>query len=154
MSINQVNFKYDNQDRSIFIHSKDWIGKMIIQHQNYYEHQLLTFIKSNFSELLKGGVVIDVGANIGNHSKFFREEMNMMVIAFEPVQDNVQLFELNCKISDEMTLHKVALSDHAGEMTLYNSEKDNFGGFSLHQQPKSFVVEENIKVNTLDSFNL
>jgi hypothetical protein len=38
-------------------------------------------------------------------------------------------------------------------MVLYNSEHDNFGGFSLHKQSKSFEVCNEIEVSTLDNFN-
>jgi len=38
-------------------------------------------------------------------------------------------------------------------MVLYNSEQNNFGGFSLDKQEKSFEVVKEIDVVKLDNFN-
>jgi FkbM family methyltransferase len=81
------------------------------------------------------------------------------IICFEPFEKNVELLKLNlngknCKIMD------FALSDSESEKILYNSQSNNFGGFSLHSydgskgENKSFIVKDKVTTKTLDSLNL
>jgi hypothetical protein len=53
-------------------------------------------------------------------------------------------------------IYEIALSDKQGTMPLYNSQHDNYGGFSLHSYSNnsSFLVKDSVDVITLDSLNL
>lgn len=84
--------------------------------------------------LKSGGVLVDIGANIGFHSlnvaKIFN---NIIVHAFEPNLDIADQFaksiQRNCL--SNITIHRVGLSDVAEESTLYIRD-ENTGGSSLN----------------------
>ena len=58
--------------------------------------------------------------------------------------------------TDKCIIYPIALSNINGKLPLYNSQEQNFGGFSLHsyKNNSSFLVKDNIDVITLDSLNL
>lgn len=143
---------YKGKDVQIFLYQTDeHISEEIRRKNAFYELEFLQYIESNYS--VQRGIV-DIGANIGNHSLFFSEFLEYDIIyAFEPFVDNFKLLEQNLK-GKRVKLFQMALSDKKGEMVLYNSEMGNNGGFSLHQQPTSFVVQDKIEVRTLDSYKL
>ena len=118
-----------------------------------YELPFLLYIKRNFPEHQE---IIDIGANIGNHSLFFAKFLkNDRVHAFEPHQSNFELLQKNLA-GQKCQLYNLALSNFEGELPLYNSQIENYGGFSLHSYSNgtSFKVLDSIPVRTLDSFNL
>ena len=133
------------------------VSSTISKTGNFFEINFLDFVRNNFK---KQKTIIDIGANIGNHSLFFAEFLEHdEIICFEPFEKNVELLKLNligknCKIMD------YALSDSNSEKILYNSEAINFGGFSLHLydgskgENKSFIVKDKVVTKTLDSLNL
>ncbi|MDX0548511.1 FkbM family methyltransferase [Sinorhizobium medicae] len=69
-----VNFHLPERD-------DDHIQKVISSSKNFYELDLLS---DAFPRIGKRSVVVDVGANIGNHTIFFSKVCGAKVIAFEP----------------------------------------------------------------------
>ena len=58
-----------NDGNGIYVHNKlDYISRLISSNHNYYEHVFLNYIKTNHNNQKN---IIDIGANIGNHSHFF-----------------------------------------------------------------------------------
>lgn len=152
MEKHYINYNNDVTDIYLHVNPTDYISNMIKYYKNFYEHELLTFLKNNFNNQKN---IIDIGANIGNHSLFFSKYMNCNnVYSFEPFDKNIAVFKCNLSnYKDKCTLFENALSDKDGKMILYNSEKENFGGLSLHKQDKSFLVYDEIDVVKLDNFN-
>ena len=58
---------------------------------NFYEFQMLEFIRDN----IPNGVMVDVGANIGNHTIFLAKYCATKVMAFEPFPDTFKLLDKN-----------------------------------------------------------
>lgn len=58
---------------------------------NFYEFQMLEFIRDNIPK----GVMVDVGANIGNHTIFLAKYCATKVMAFEPFPDTFKLLDKN-----------------------------------------------------------
>lgn len=153
--MDKVTIHYNNDDIEMYVYSvnTDYISGSIKYHKNFYEVSFLSFLRTNFNNQKN---IIDIGANIGNHSLFFAKYMNCnKVFSFEPFIQNIEIFKKNLSnYKDKCTLFEKALSDNDGEMILYNTEENNFGGFSLHKQQKSFEVLKKINVEKLDNFNL
>lgn len=151
--MDKVTINYNNEETDIFVYSvsTDYVSKMIKHNKNFYEEKLLSFLRENFNNQKN---IIDIGANIGNHSLFFCKYINCdKVYSFEPYETNAELFRLNLSnYQDKCTLYQQALSDKDGKMVLYNCEENNYGGFSLHKQSKSFEVLNEIDVVKLDNF--
>ena len=141
----------------IFIHPfSEVVSDEIRLKKTFFEFPFLDFCKINYP--LHGGEVIDIGANIGNHSLFYASFLNCSVVhAFEPHPDNLQILHKNLdRFEGKCIIYDYALSNSEGSMTLYNSQKENYGGFSLHSYSNgsSFVIKDSIPVKTLDSFGL
>lgn len=111
----------------------------------FYEEPLLKYILNNYPSIK---TVIDVGANIGNHSAFFSKVMGADVIAFEPVPDNYRFLIKN---NSEGENYHIGLSDVRRKMGYFTNfltdGKPNMGGCTL-------TDGDTVEVDTLDSFNL
>jgi FkbM family methyltransferase len=70
----------------------DHLAKVISVNRTFYELDLLMKCRELY---LPGTAIVDVGANIGNHSIFFGAILNAPVYAFEPFQPNHELLEIN-----------------------------------------------------------
>lgn len=78
---------------------------------------------------LRDGVVLDIGANIGNHSLFFAPHC-ARVVAYEPNPRTFQVLCLNAQLAPNIECRKKALSDRAGRARL-SLDPENVGSASL-----------------------
>ena len=145
---------YNDDPTSIFVHEDDadWVSKLISWNRKFYEYELLHFIDEQYREQRN---IVDIGANIGNHSLFFSKYLKCdHVYSFEPLADNVALFKKNLEqYKDKCTLFDVALGSQEDTKPLYMIYDKNFGGTSILQQENAFEVAKT-KVITLDSLHL
>jgi protein O-GlcNAc transferase len=66
--MDKVICKYNNTLTDIYVYKgNEIISNKIRKTSNFYEIEFLDFIKNNFYEQSE---IIDIGANIGNHSLF------------------------------------------------------------------------------------
>jgi FkbM family methyltransferase len=87
-------------------------------------------IQAFLSSIPKGrnGTILDIGANVGNHSLAFSRVFNTVYscepnpLLWEQFERNVQLNRLK-----NVFLHKVGLADRDDELTLHMIDKPNFG---------------------------
>jgi FkbM family methyltransferase len=151
-----INSNYGSMNTTIFIHKhNESVSDNMVETNNFFEINFLDYIAKNYGNQTG---ILDIGANIGNHSLFFAKFINCQkVYAFEPFPTNIELLKQNlCDFADKSQIYEIALSNKEGTMPLYNSQAENFGGFSLHSYSNgsSFVVNSSINVITLDSLNL
>jgi FkbM family methyltransferase len=116
----------------IFLHSEgEHVSDMIRHYQTFYEIDLLKYIELNYKDQNE---IIDVGANIGNHSYFFAKYLNCKKVhAFEPIIENIDLMlkTINPFIH-KIIVYPFALSNKEGEFPIYNTDyKKNYGRFTL-----------------------
>jgi FkbM family methyltransferase len=99
-------------------------------HGRLYEPEELALLEKHFS----GGLVVDVGANVGNHSLALALlPRTSGVIAFEPNPQAFAMLQFNVAINGlegKIKTHRLALSDQMGEATLCQPNS-NLGGSSL-----------------------
>lgn len=69
----------------------DFITNVLRTTKDYYEFAMLDFIRNN----VKRGVMVDVGANIGNHTIFLAKYCATHVLSFEPFDSTFELLEKN-----------------------------------------------------------
>lgn len=151
-----IDCSYNNIFTKIYIkQSGESISDNIRYNNTFFEINFLNFIKEHFPNQNE---ILDIGANIGNHSLFFLKFLNCnKVHSFEPVKSNLTFLKKNVEqYLDKSIIYDIALSDKEGYATLYNSQMGNDGGFSLHSYSNgsSFIVEDNISTKKLDSYNL
>jgi FkbM family methyltransferase len=117
-----------------------------------YEPDILKTIKTH---LPLGGVFIDVGANIGQHSLFAACCVGETgkVTAFEPLpfiaEQNERSIKLN-DFSDRITLHTIGCSDHEHTADIQVNSQ-NVGGSSLHTSDVSHA-QISISLTTADTY--
>ncbi|MGA0610310.1 FkbM family methyltransferase [Caldimonas sp. KR1-144] len=125
----------------------DYIQKKLATDRTPYEQEMLEDIRSRVA---RGGLVLDIGANIGNHTLFLAAVAGCRVESFEP---NPQLcaalresIELNGLVG-QVQLHETGLGRSAGMARFGVDTPENLGGQHLA------LGEGELKVSMLDSFS-
>ena len=126
----------------------DYIQGKIVSTQEPYE---LDMLRDMASRLQPGDLVLDVGANVGNHSLYLANVAGVQVEAFEP---NTELCEalrssavLN-GIGDRLRVHKTGVSDASGFAHFNRLDASNLGAQSLEVSQE----QDDISLVTLDQF--
>lgn len=134
----------------ITVFRNDHIGTKIAR-QGLYEKENLALLLALLGAMTEP-VVLDVGANIGNHTLAFATRASA-VHAFEPIPRIHAL--LNRNVGDNglahVSVHNLALSDTAGSDTIYMVLDGNYGASSFDQRREG---TEPVTVNKVvgDSF--
>lgn len=111
----------------IGISSDDYIVRKMVETRAFYEIDLLSYIESIASDL-PPGVVVDVGANIGNHAIFLGAFVRAPVIAFEANPDVVPLLRRNLvEAGVEHTVVGKALAATPSRGTIVVPDRRNIG---------------------------
>ena len=141
-----------------FVHvAGDYIPRKISDEHTFYE--------STFLELLQGfhrpgDVIIDGGANIGNHTLYFAKVVGAEVIAFEPEPHNASCLAINVALngsSDRVQIHRHALGQSSGMVTLQMNVQSNFGSFTAksssnpNSEQMSDTRQVSVAVSSLDT---
>lgn len=124
----------------------DWIFKSIIKHKTFYEIDLLRYIRFILSG--KEGSIIDVGANIGNHSVFFGLFTACRVIAIEANPAVFPILRENLLANKVDGLcYEVGLGSEEGlfSISVPSGMGENIGAAKL-----SPSLQGSIRVTTLD----
>lgn len=114
--------------------SDDHIGKFLLENGVFYEAELLKALKR---VLRPHDTVVDVGANIGNHTIFFAGVLHCKVVAVEPVPLLAEILRSNVarnQLSDRVTVHQAALGREDAQAEIAKLDKTNFGGTTLRLQ--------------------
>lgn len=138
-----TNFKYNNITFNIKSHI-DYIGRQIKIHNTFYELDVLEYILKNIKT---GGTIIDVGANIGNHTIFFSKICAAKVISIEPIIENYNT------ILDNIMLNKLT------NCLVYNNgisiDGRNMGTDIIeHNMGKCNLIDGGNKVKTITANDL
>ncbi len=133
----------------------DLIQSAIFLSDDYFEQRNL---KEVFEVLLNGkevvGTYVDIGANIGNHTLYFANELNGIdrIVSFEPMEENYWILEKNIELNgleNRVEAHKIGLSDSEGMAQTVGFYYDNFGANALGKDANG-----DISLKTLDSFEI
>lgn len=111
----------------------DHVGDKIAL-QGLYERENLELLLDLLG-CIQQPVVMDIGANIGNHTLAFATAASE-VHAFEPVPDIYRLLDLNIRQNNLQNCHawNLALSDSAGQDTIHMVTEGNFGASSFDKR--------------------
>lgn len=109
----------------------DHIARILLETRTFYEKAMLSALAPS---LQAGDLVIDAGANIGNHTLFFSKIIGCRVIAFEPVAVTANLLRENVRangVEDRVRVMQVALGEGGGMAKIASSDPANLGGTTL-----------------------
>ena len=114
----------------------DYIGQRIIK-KGIYEGILLQFVTGILNKM-SHPVVLDIGANIGNHSLVF-SKFSAKVVSFEPLPDIFAILSVNVDQNsiDNVACINSALSNEEGSATIYRLAGGNVGASSLDKRSEN-----------------
>ncbi len=127
---------------------RDYIQKNLATKGIPYELPMLTDMKSRLSA---DSTVLDIGANIGNHTFYLAQVLRCQVIAFEANDELAHAMDLTTSeagLEERVTVHAFALGEKPGFAEFEQAIPENLGGQSLRKG------SGRIKVRTLDSFGI
>lgn len=122
------------------LYRTDYIQQNIIAKDNYYEADNLNYICKEWQhgvvgESLKNGLVLDIGANIGNHTLYFCQECDAeFVHCFEPIASTRKMLKKNIEInnlSNRVAIHQEAIGAQTGRAKVASYDESNIGSTAL-----------------------
>lgn len=124
----------------------EYIFTRVSSTRQFYEVDLLNALAS--LELAEDSLIIDVGANLGNHTLFLSQAFSNPILAIEPAQSNLLLLERNVtqnQLEGRVEVLPVALWDAESTVSLANSDLSNMGMFHASEDPLG-----DVQATTLD----
>ena len=127
---NPTQWAQNRYGQQILIDPNDFIGRKLLRN-GVYDHETLDFLESLFG-VMKPRVILDVGANIGNHTLMFSRYATQ-VLAFEPGQKAFGMLQQNVQANGlgHVTALNYGLSESNSQQTLYVETSSNLGESSL-----------------------
>ena len=110
---------------------RDHIQSQLLTQRAFYEQGLLDDVREQINT---GDLVLDVGANIGNHTVFFSLICGAKVIALEPHPQNYAALQENVRINGLQGLVRcmnVAAGENDGRAQVVEHDPMNMGAVSL-----------------------
>jgi len=120
----------------------------IFLNNRFNEDEYLYYISRRFQNNLSGKTVIDIGANIGNHSLFFALKTDVKrVYAFEPVKESFEILEKNVKINnlmDKVIINNYALGDKEARVDKEEFNIRHLGATSVFESENGEMEEKTL----------
>lgn len=148
-----------HRDKTFFFahFAGDYIPGRMAEKHLFYEAPFLNLLARLYQP---GNLIIDGGANIGNHSVFFAGVMGAPVIAFEPQPYNFTFLLANAylnSLQQKINVRRTAIGDRAGRLTLAQAISNNYGTFTadrasvrVNRSADDDGPEFEVDVSTLD----
>jgi len=139
-------------------YKEDLIQYSILMNKNYFEYDQLWKLAFEWKDGLLGKsikdkVMLDIGANIGNHTLFFLNECGVKFsYCFEPIKKVFDILAKNVCINglnDRTNLYNLAVGETEGNARVASFHSDNLGGTCLKKQD-----DGQIKVIPIDSLDI
>lgn len=120
----------------------DEIQKTIFKYKDYMEIDTLDKICKKWrngiiEKTIKNSAVLDIGANIGNHTLYFLNECDaQFVYCFEPANDTFQILTRNIKINnleDKVQLMHVGVGSISGHARIKQQRQHDTGFTQLEK---------------------
>jgi FkbM family methyltransferase len=111
----------------------DHVGRQVAMWGRYEREELellMQALKAQTPGFATGGIALDIGANIGNHTLFFADHFEQ-VWAFEPHPRTVELLRFNAALRPNVRCFAHGLSNHSGAAEL-RVPAQNVGMATLH----------------------
>lgn len=136
----------------------DYIQSVIRRSKDYFERTNLDYVckswkQGSIGKAIQENVVLDIGANIGNHTLYYANEIGTRTIhCFEPIADTFRILKRNIelnKLSNRVHLHNIAVGRSNGHAEIKEYDKKNIGGTSVKESNTG-----SIKLMTIDSLDI
>lgn len=136
-------------DMQLRFRAPDDVGRRIFKRGVHEPHILDRLLAAQ--DRLRGGLLIDAGANLGWYAVLLHRLDGARVIAFEPDPENLGLLHDNLALNgaDAVEVVACALSDRPGTAVLHRYRDINLGRHSLRPDGRAAGQLE-VSVSTLD----
>lgn len=149
--INRMNHKFASKNIKrgnprIAIFAFDHIG-LEINNFGIYEENLLNAIMSFLKDMVnlkKFDLILDVGANIGNHSLYF-SNFSKQVFSYEPNPNTFELLKFNTKNLSSINIYNIGISNK-NENKFLNESNFNIGDSAIVSSDEKEDIEKNNKI--------
>jgi FkbM family methyltransferase len=126
---------------------RDLIQNIQLSNSSFYELDILQSLDKILNE---NSIVIDIGANVGNHTVYWGKITNVKKIYFfEPIKSTFNILSKNIEInylSEKVKLYNIGLSDIVTKGKIEKYSTDNIGATMI-----SKADEGDIELNKLDN---
>ncbi|MXP52293.1 FkbM family methyltransferase [Pantoea sp. Seng] len=143
-------FSFSHENRLIYMNlpnQQDFIQNVIKSHRRFYEPEMLADIAARTKP---GSTILDIGANIGNHSVYFGLFCNAnKVFSFEPQGEVYDTLSKNIKLNfldSKVTAFQMGLGSYETTAKLGSVDARNIGMTKLEVSESG-----GIRIATLDS---
>ncbi|MCR4555367.1 MAG: FkbM family methyltransferase [Alphaproteobacteria bacterium] len=139
----------------------DFIQSLIVNRGTFYE---IEFLEELQPYIKKNAVILDIGANIGNHSVYWGLKADAKrIYSFEPVQDTFNTLKKNIKINeltDKVKIFNIGLSNEkiGGRVSYYDPKdigrttvkQDSDGNLLLDKLDNIQIEEDSVDFVKID----
>ncbi|WP_298905523.1 FkbM family methyltransferase [uncultured Aliiroseovarius sp.] len=126
---------------SLPLAQRDYIQKEIIRKGKFYESRLLDHLRDS-TDIKKGSIIYDVGANIGNHSVYFGLFFGpSLLVSIEPQQTASQTLRTNLEFNklNNARIVNCLLGSMEGTGSISHFGQNNTGGTTFREDPRGEV---------------
>ncbi len=130
--------------------SGDYVFETIKKTNDYYEGGLL---KKWLPYISSSKIVLDIGANLGNHTLFWANHLSYdKIFSFEPYRPNYERLYNNIKGNGIQNIYPICkgVGDKIGFTGIAEFHEDNYGGTTLNRTVSD--TEGDIRIVDIDSF--
>lgn len=154
MMLYHVNSKETNFVKFVHDNQEDHIPKHHWEKGEFYEYQALKFLQMYLPhpKIVKKGIILDIGANVGNHTIFWAMQGHT-VVPFEPnpranvlLKENVTRNKLEDNVKLELSNYGV--SDQERQVEIIDNMKQNLGGAQIKQSNSGNI--QTIRLDKID----
>lgn len=134
-------------------HKRDGIGKDISYKYGVYAEDYVNRFFYNKLHLKPGGIMLDIGANIGWYSVLMAKECKLKVYSFEPHPFNFKMLIENLRNNniENYAAFQEAVAETEGTMKLHVYKSYNMGRHSLVDHGKTGISHE-VLTTSIDRF--
>ncbi len=148
-------YQYKNVKFYVPYYPFDFIQKHIVDNNEFFEEDILRSLDEYIPD---NAVILDIGANIGNHTLYWNlasDKKVSRVHCFEPVLDTFKILENNIEINnlkDKVKLYNVGLNDCSACAEFLTYRLANIG--DTHLIANEQKQDGEMKLCKLDDINL
>lgn len=129
------------QDDTVFyLHDAgELLSDAIVRDNDYFESEILYYLADKHPQQ---DVILDVGANIGNHTVYFAQYLEYSKIyCFEPVLDNYNILLKNVEKLPNIETRMVAVGDKEGQVFI-DINRTNMGASEITKTENEYPIKQ------------
>lgn len=136
-------FLKDGEEIRMFLpqYETDYIQHWIVNYADFFEYNELERLGKIIGT---GKDILDIGANIGNHTLYFGKILKSHSIhAFEPVKDFYNILDKNVKLNQleaVVETHNVGLGNESGRAKIKYFNPDELGATQIEESDSGNIV--------------